>query len=174
MGRPDELARLGFAVAHALDPTAPPVPGLSNATQALADVIAEKLKAAERPLVISGMGCGDKAVVEAAANVAWALCNTGNAAELCYAVPECNSLGAVMLGGGSLESALEAMEMARRIRSSFWKTIFTGERMPPGRSASRRCAARRGDRSYRACNQREGRRGAAGRNLCRGGWHAGE
>ena len=109
-GPPDELARLGFAVAHALDPTAPHVPALSNTTQALADAIAQKLKAAERPLVISGMGCGDKAVVEAAANVAWALCNTGHAAGLCYAVPECNSLGAAMLGGGSLESALEAMD----------------------------------------------------------------
>jgi NADH-quinone oxidoreductase subunit G len=109
-GPPDELARLGFAVAHALDPTAPQVPDLSNKIKALAETIAEKLKAAERPLVISGMGCGDKAVVEAAANVAWALCNTGHAAGLCYAVPECNSLGAAMLGGGSLESALEAMD----------------------------------------------------------------
>src|SRR3569623_955320 len=61
-------------------------------------------------MIISGMGCGDKAVVEAAANVAWALCNTGHAAELCYTVPECNSLGVAMLGGGSLEAALEAVD----------------------------------------------------------------
>jgi NADH-quinone oxidoreductase subunit G len=57
------------------------------------------------------MGCGDKAIAEAAANVAWALCSTGHAAELCFAVPECNSLGVTMLGGGdSLNSALEAMD----------------------------------------------------------------
>ncbi len=111
-GPPAELARLGFAIAHALDPNAPQVPDLSDTAQALADAIAEKLKAAERPLVISGMGCGDKAVVEAAANVAWALCNMGHPAELCYVVPECNSLGAMMLGGGSLEAALEAMDDA--------------------------------------------------------------
>ncbi|SEK84737.1 NADH-quinone oxidoreductase subunit NuoG [Nitrosovibrio tenuis] len=109
-GPPEELARLGFAVAHALDPSAPQVSDVSNTTQALADAIAQKLKAAERPLIISGMGCGDRAVVEAAANVAWALCSTGHAAGLCYAVPECNSLGAVMLGGGSLENALEALD----------------------------------------------------------------
>ena len=107
-----ELARLGFAIAHALDPNAPQVPGLSDTAQALAGAIAEKLKAAERPLVISGMGCGDKAVVEAAANVTWALCNMGRPAELCYVVPECNSLGAMMLGSGSLETALEAMNDA--------------------------------------------------------------
>lgn len=111
-GPPDELARLGFAIAHVLDPNAPQVPGLSTEALALAGAIAEKLKAAERPLVISGMGCGDKAVVEAAANVAWALCNTDRPAELCYVVPECNSLGAMMLGGGSLETALEAMNDA--------------------------------------------------------------
>lgn len=69
-GPPDELGRLGFAVAHALDPAAPQVPGLSRTMQALADTIAQTLKAAERPLIISGMGCGDEAVVEAAANVA--------------------------------------------------------------------------------------------------------
>ena len=94
--------------------------------------IAEKLKAAERPLVISGMGCGDKAVVEAAANVAWALCNTGHAAELCYAVPECNSLGVTMLGEATVSKAhWKRWTMAPWILSSFWKMIFTGERMPP-------------------------------------------
>lgn len=107
-----ELARLGFAIAHALDPNAPQAPGLSDTAQALAGAIAEKLKTAERPLVISGMGCGDKAIVEAAANVTWALCNIGRPAELCYVVPECNSLGATMLGSGSLETALEAMNDA--------------------------------------------------------------
>jgi NADH-quinone oxidoreductase subunit G len=111
-GPPAELARLGLAIAHALDPSAPQVPDLSDTTQALAGAIAEKLKAAERPLVISGMGCGDKAVVEAAANVTWALCSMGRPAELCYVVPECNSLGAMLLGGGSLETALEAMNDA--------------------------------------------------------------
>jgi NADH-quinone oxidoreductase subunit G len=111
-GPPDELARLGFAVAHALDPNAPQVPGLSDTAQALAGAIAEKLKAAEHPLVISGLGCGEEAVVEAAANVTWALCNMGRPAELCYVVPECNSVGTMMLGGGSLETALEAMNDA--------------------------------------------------------------
>ena len=55
------------------------------------------------------MGCGDTAVIEAAANVAWALCNSGHPAELCFAVTECNSLGAAMIGGTSFESAFETV-----------------------------------------------------------------
>ena len=109
-GAPGDLARLGFAVAHALDSSAPPVPDLPDAMRTLADAIAAALKTSERPLVVSGMGCGHTAVVEAAANVAWALCNTGHPAELCFAVPECNSLGAAMIGGdASLESAFEVV-----------------------------------------------------------------
>lgn len=108
-GTPDDLARLGFAVAHALDSSAPPVPNLPDAMYKLAYAISEALKNAERPLVISGMGCGDMAVIEAAANVAWALCNSGHPAELCFAVTECNSLGAAMIGGASFESAFETV-----------------------------------------------------------------
>lgn len=108
-GVPDDLARLGFAVAHALDSSAPPVPDLPDTIRTLADTIAKALKAAERPLVVSGMGCASVAVLEAAASVAWALCNTGHPAELCFAVPECNSLGAAMIGGACLELAFETV-----------------------------------------------------------------
>ncbi|MEO8741534.1 MAG: NADH-quinone oxidoreductase subunit NuoG [Casimicrobiaceae bacterium] len=109
-GMSDEIARLGFAVAHALDAKAPPVPNLSEPMSALAETIAQALKAATRPLVISGMSCGDAGVIEAAANVAWALCNTGRPAELCFAVPECNSLGVTLLGGASLDAAFQALQ----------------------------------------------------------------
>jgi NADH-quinone oxidoreductase subunit G len=109
-GAPADIARLGFAVASRLDPQAPPVAGLSAEAGAMADAIAGKLKGAERPLIISGMGCSDMGIIEAAANVARALFNTGRSAALCYAVPECNSLGMAMQGGGSLEGALELLE----------------------------------------------------------------
>jgi NADH-quinone oxidoreductase subunit G len=104
-GTPDDLARLGFAVAHVIDPHAPPVSDLPDETGKLASAIAEALKAAERPLVISGMGCGNAGVIEAAGNVAWALCHTGHPAELCFALGECNSLGVAMMGAPGFESA---------------------------------------------------------------------
>src|SRR5208283_213157 len=58
---------------------------------------------------VSGTGCGSEAVIEAAANIAWALCREGRSAGLCFAVPECNSLGVALIGGGSLGDAFETV-----------------------------------------------------------------
>jgi len=107
---PEDLARLGFAVAHALRANAPPVRDLPVEVSSLAEDIARALKAAERPLVVSGTGCGSEAVIQAAANVAWAMCRNGRAAELCFTVSECNSLGLGLLGGGSLQAAFKAVQ----------------------------------------------------------------
>ena len=95
---PDDLARLGFAVAHALDPKAPSVP-----ISPLAAEIARALKSAKKPLVISGVSCGSEAVMHAAANVAIAA-----TADLSFMAPECNSVGAALIGGKPLSSAIEA------------------------------------------------------------------
>jgi NADH-quinone oxidoreductase subunit G len=107
---PDDLARLGFAVAHALDPKSPLVADLPDEVRALAEDIAQALKEAERPLVVSGTSCGSEAVIQAAANVAWALCDNHRAAELCLTVPECNSLGLGLMDGGDLQAAFEALK----------------------------------------------------------------
>jgi NADH-quinone oxidoreductase subunit G len=107
---PAEIARLGFSVAHELDPRAPSVPDLSGTSRALAGRIARALLEAQRPLVVSGMGCGSQSVIEAAANVAWALRGVGRPAELCLAVPECNTLGLSMLGGLSLEEVWDLVQ----------------------------------------------------------------
>ncbi len=95
---PDDLARLGFAVASRLDPAAPAVADLSEEERTLADEIAQALKAAARPLVVSGAGCRSRAVIEAAANVCRALSKEEATAEIFLTVPEVNSLGLAMLG----------------------------------------------------------------------------
>ena len=107
---PDDIARLGFAVAHDVDHTAPAVHDLPRDARALARTIAEELKNAERPLVVTGTGCGSMSIIKAAANVAWALCRAGRPASLCFTAPECNSLGMGLMGAGSLEKAFEAVE----------------------------------------------------------------
>jgi len=107
---PDDVARLGFAVAHELDADAPAVPDLPADTQTLTQRIARALKTAERPLVVSGTGSLSPAVIQAAANVARALHRTGRRAMQCYAVPDANSLGLAMLGGKSLEEIMTAGE----------------------------------------------------------------
>jgi len=100
---PDDLARLGFAVAHALDPRAPS-PAQSMDDFPLAGEIARALKNARKPLVISGVSCASEAVIQAAANVAMA----SNAA-LSFTVPECNSVGAALIGGRPLGEAFQAV-----------------------------------------------------------------
>jgi NADH-quinone oxidoreductase subunit G len=106
---PEDVSRLGFAVAHELDERSPEVPGLSDDLHALAVRIARSLKDAQRPLVVSGTSCGSEAVIEAAANIAGALCREGSPANLCLVVPECNSLGVALMGAGSISDAFGAV-----------------------------------------------------------------
>jgi NADH-quinone oxidoreductase subunit G len=106
---PQDIARLGFAIAHAINTDAPAVPDLDDATRASADRIAAVLKEAKRPRVVSGTGCGEAAVIEAAANIADALAATNGEAMLNMVVPECNSIGAIMAGGMDIEAALDSL-----------------------------------------------------------------
>ncbi|KTB63491.1 NADH dehydrogenase [Pseudomonas fluorescens] len=106
---PDDLARLGFAVAHALDASAPAVDGLDTEAVELAQRIADALLAAKRPLIIAGTSLGSKALIEAAANIAKALKLRDKNGSISLVVPEANSLGLAMLGGESLDAALQAV-----------------------------------------------------------------
>ena len=100
---PDDLARLGFAVAHALDSRAP-----STEDFPLAGEIARALKTARNPLVISGTGCGSEAVIQAAANVAMAA-----RAAISFTAPECNTVGVTLMGGRPLSGAFQAVSEGR-------------------------------------------------------------
>ncbi|MCX2899751.1 NADH-quinone oxidoreductase subunit NuoG [Pseudomonas mandelii] len=106
---PDDLARIGFAVAHALDASAPAVEGLDTEALELAQRIADALLAAKRPLIIAGTSLGSKALIEAAANIAKALKLREKNGSISLIVPEANSLGLAMLGGDSVDEALQAV-----------------------------------------------------------------
>ncbi len=106
---PDDLARLGFAVAHAIDPSAPSVADLDPQAQAFAQRIADALLAAKRPLVVSGNSLGNKALIEAAANIAKALKQREKNGSISLVVGEANSLGLALFGGDSVEAALERL-----------------------------------------------------------------
>jgi NADH-quinone oxidoreductase subunit G len=106
-GTPEAIARIGFAIAHALDPAAPAVNGLSSSEEHLVTRIAKDLKKARAPLLVSGTSSGHEAVIEAAANIAWALAPDHPQTGLCFAVPECNSLGVSLMGGFSIEQAMQ-------------------------------------------------------------------
>ncbi|WP_297425920.1 NADH-quinone oxidoreductase subunit NuoG [uncultured Acinetobacter sp.] len=96
---PNDIARLGFAVAAAVKGDA--ILGLDDDAKAFAQTIADTLKAAKKPLIISGTSLQDAAIMEAAAQVAQNLGNAG----LTLTVPEVNSMGLAIFGGNSLEQA---------------------------------------------------------------------
>ena len=104
---PDDVARFGFAVAHAISPDAPAVSDLSGGVTELVNTVAESLNEAERPLIVSGTSMNSRAVIEAAANVSWALCRMGKRADICYTLPNANSLGLAHFGAGALDDAIE-------------------------------------------------------------------
>ncbi len=107
---PDDIARLGFAISSLLEPVSATISGLPEQVQKLAENMAEALKAAKHPVVISGTSLRSASVMQAAASIAWSLRTLGIPAELSLVVPECNSLGLAILGGEDLEQALKALQ----------------------------------------------------------------
>jgi NADH-quinone oxidoreductase subunit G len=103
-GAPDDLARLGFAVAHELEAGVPAPAELPERARALAGRIAEALKSARHPVVIGGPSNGSAALIRAAANVAWAL----PGAALAFTAPDCNSFGLTLMDAPALEAAFQA------------------------------------------------------------------
>jgi len=106
---PVDLARIGFAVAHAIDASAPAVLGLDADVVELVELIAEALLEAKRPLIVSGASAGSRDIIEAAANIASALKNREKNASISLIVPEANSMGlALLLGERSADTSVDA------------------------------------------------------------------
>ncbi len=99
---PDDLARIGFAVAHIIDEQSPSVNGLNAEEVSLAQTIAAGLLVAENPVVISGVSSGSDAIIKATANITWAL-HQKNKGGVVYAFPECNSVGLALMADESFE-----------------------------------------------------------------------
>lgn len=104
-----DQARLGFAIANLLDPAAPAVSDLCPEQQAQAARWAELLGNARKPLIIAGSSARDVALLEAASNIARALKDRGQEANIALVGQEANSLGLAMLGAQTLtDKPLEA------------------------------------------------------------------
>ncbi|MDD4969189.1 MAG: NADH-quinone oxidoreductase subunit NuoG [Paludibacter sp.] len=105
-----DIGELGFAVAAALSKDAPQVKLKNKELQILAEKIASNLKNAKNPIIISGINCGDEAVIRAACNIATALHSTDNKGTLSMILPESNSMGLAFLAGKSLDEAVSLAE----------------------------------------------------------------
>ncbi|MGH9325760.1 MAG: NADH-quinone oxidoreductase subunit NuoG [Terriglobia bacterium] len=106
---PAEIARLGFAVAKVLDNGVPDVSGFPEPSWLLAGRIAEALRKAKRPLVVSGPSLNYEPILQAAAAIAGALCRSGKPAGLSFTAPEPNSVGLGLMEAWPIEEAVEAI-----------------------------------------------------------------
>ena len=104
---PENLARLGFAIANQLDRKAPTTDDVPDEMNALARRIAADLNDAKHPCVIAGVSLADPALIEAAANIAQVLFAENPSARIAFVVPACNSMGLGLLGGRPLEDAAQ-------------------------------------------------------------------
>lgn len=105
----EDQARLGFAIASALDDAAPAVSDFDSSLRGKLDVVVQALAGAKKPLIISGTHSGSTAMIEAAANVAKALKARGADVGITLLAGAANSMGLGLMGGNTLDSALEQL-----------------------------------------------------------------
>ena len=105
----EDQARLGFAIASALDESAPAVSDFDSSLNGKLDVVVQALAGAKKPLIISGTHSGSTAMIEAAANVAKALKARGADVGITLLAGAANSMGLGLMGGSTLDSALEQL-----------------------------------------------------------------
>lgn len=109
---PEDIARFGFAIAAQLNSGLKAVDGFDKSTQALISQIAEDLKAAKSPLIVSGTAAQSADVINAAAAIATAL--ESETTSLSYCLPECNSLGVTLQSDGYQMSLSALCERAKK------------------------------------------------------------
>ncbi|WP_207513796.1 NADH-quinone oxidoreductase subunit NuoG [Longitalea luteola] len=102
---PEDLARLGFAIAQRLNMVLPVVQ-LNDDMSTPAAVIAAALQKAKRPVIISGAGYYNEALIRAAFDIAAACKATAEEVHLAYVMPECNSMGLAMMQASGFENAV--------------------------------------------------------------------
>ena len=106
---PEDISRLGYSIASAINSDAPVLHHPDKQVQNTVRKIADALSAAENPLIVTGITCGNEDILNAAANIAIALSSAGKKTSLSITFPECNSVGLSMLEGGSLEEVTDTI-----------------------------------------------------------------
>ena len=106
---PEDIARLGFAIAHELDPSAPPVEDLSQEAGQWVKSVTQTLLRAKRPVVISGISAGSEDILHAVANITRALSLQKTEVRVCLLTLEPNQIGLGLMEGRDLSELFEAM-----------------------------------------------------------------
>lgn len=97
---PDDIARLGFAIAAELNSSTVPNESISTVS-----ILAKALRQAKQPVIISGISCYNESVIRAAFDIAASLNTPDVKAGIAYVLPECNSMGLAMMEAPSINHA---------------------------------------------------------------------
>jgi len=128
---PNDIARMGLAIAAQIDSSVPGTQGMlegfDTETQKLITQISDSLKGAKCPLVVSGTGSQNAAVIEAASLIASALQTNGadgNDSMLSYCLPEANSLGVTLMRN---EAQISLDDICQRAAEGNIETLIVAE-----------------------------------------------
>ncbi len=106
---PDDIARLGYGVAHQLNANLPAI-DLEESVQPMVRAIANDLMQSKRPLIVSGTSLYSEAIIQSASDIACALKSKGKDVGLVYVVPSANSIGLEMLSEQHMEDAFQEID----------------------------------------------------------------
>ena len=112
---PDDIARLGFAVANFIGTAVLDLTGFDEVLINKAKIIAQALDNCKRPVIISGTSCYNDHVLRAAYDIAASLKNAGKQSMIAYVVPECNSMGLAMMQAASFDGAIRKVHRESNI-----------------------------------------------------------
>lgn len=108
---PDDIARFGYLIASILNPSAPsPQEDMDEDLSVLAHEIVGVLKTAKKPLIVCGTSLYNESILKAAINIALALGTEDKKVDLCFVVPDSNSMGLAMMEAPSLDHAAEVLK----------------------------------------------------------------
>jgi NADH-quinone oxidoreductase subunit G len=107
---PEDIARLGHAVASAISPGTLAQSFSDEALVKAAKRIAEALSEAENPLIVTGISAGNEDILNASSNICLSLLSTGKKSSLSISFTECNSAGLALMDGNSLDEAAERIK----------------------------------------------------------------
>lgn len=107
---PDDIARLGFAIAHEINSSVRRVPDTDTEFRSKAKTLAKALQQAKRPVIISGISCFNEGIIKAAFDIAASLNTTERKAGISYVLPECNSMGLAMMDAHSFDNAASRVQ----------------------------------------------------------------
>ncbi len=119
---PSDIAKLGFEIAHNIDASCSAVEGnkeldnklSNNELSNKAKEIAEVLKVAKNPIIISGASLNSLQLVKAAGQIAQAL---PNKTKVSFVLPDHNSMGVSLLGGKTLDALITQVRQSPGVYS---------------------------------------------------------